>query len=181
MKLAAGAVLELLISSACQGSDLEPCPPQVYREVAKPSGSGGDPEPRPLLDQDGARRAECMVPAVDLDFARAFDADEENVPLIVDLLGHHFSWIPCEQRGVEILTCGAPQWAVPLPAGQVDDRAALVDGLQGSRGECKAFEVFVGDDLLDEWEELALLEANVLFEQLSEPIENFRLDAPSLN
>jgi hypothetical protein len=74
-----------------------------------------------------------MVPAVDLDFARAFDADEENVPLIVGLLGQHFSWVPCEQSGVEILTCGAPQWAVPLSAGQVDDRAALVDGLQGSR------------------------------------------------
>jgi hypothetical protein len=122
-----------------------------------------------------------MFPAVDLDCARAFDADEENVPLIVDVLGQQFSWIPREQSGVEILTCGAPQWAAPLPAGQVDDRAALVDGLQGSRGECKAFEVFVGDDLLDEWEELALLEPNVLFEQLSEPIENFRLDAPSLN
>ena len=92
-----------------------------------------------------------------------------------------FSWIPREQSGVEILTCGAPQWAVPLPAGQVDDRAALVGGLQGSRGERKAFEVFLGDDLLDEWEEPALLEANVLFEQLSEPIENFRLDASSLD
>ena len=65
-------------------------------------------------------------------------------------------------------------------SGQVDDRAALVGGLQVSRGERKAFEVFVGDVLLDEGG-AALLEANVLFEQLSEPLENFRLDASGLD
>jgi hypothetical protein len=71
----------------------------VHREVAEPTGAGRDLEGRSLRDDNRPGRAEGMRLSLDAHLSRALDPDEEDVPLVVGLLGGRLLGPPGQQGG----------------------------------------------------------------------------------
>lgn len=132
----------------------------MRREAADALRARDEPPRDTLLDDERVSLTELPLLAVEGEPAAPGQDDVEHVALIVRMLGRPLSRRPDEQRRVQVVAGGSP------------DRPARVGRFP--RSEVERRQRPAGDVLLDELEDDALLEPDVLLQQRAELGERVR-------
>lgn len=109
-----------------------------------------DLAPSALVDDQPLAGGELAFLPIDPDRRRAFGDEDQYVSLVVNVLGRPAANAPSEERSVQILGGGAPDWAAAW-------YLSVVETVELRQRQS-----------LDQREQLALLEADVSLEPLSE-------------